>query len=653
MDFFEHQENARKRTKLLVFYYALAVAFIIVSIYLVLAAAMFYYGNYNNEAETVAALKAEDLWAPEIAVWTILLVGSVIGGGTIFKVSSLSEGGKSVAKMMGGKPIPADTDDFTERRLLNIVEEMAIASGLPVPPVYVIEDNGINAFAAGFKPSDAVIGITRGALDKFDRDELQGVIAHEFSHLVNGDMRLNIRLIGVLFGILLITVVGRFILHITFFSGGRRRSGRNKGGGGVLAMMAFAIILMIIGAIGVFFGRLIKSAVSRQREFLADASAVQFTRNPDGIAGALKKIGGYTSRVDSIHAEEASHMFFANSLRSSMTGLLATHPPLAERIRRIDQHFKGAQGGQAERAKAAAAPGTEKQAAGVAAFAGETSSATSQELTSKTGSLDHNNLNHAAHLIKRIPESVRSAVRSAAGARAAVYSLLLSRAKQVRNRQLAYLEENMSEKSARVFEEIRGRIEKLPVRLRMPLVDLSLTALQQQSGKEYRNFKESVDQLIYADQDISVFEFALSRSLLRNLEPIFGKPQKIAVLYYRIKHLIPHCLPLLAILAWFGNDNNSEQAAADFAVGVEKLGIDPVSFPLPELPDNITQTFSDALDHLQTGSAPIKKRILEACAASVAGNHKITVQEAELLRAAADSLDCPIPPLTGFPEEIA
>ncbi len=657
MDFFEHQEDARKRTRKLVVYYVMAVLAIVAALYLVLALGLTLIdqaeadgmaeparpGASTSEARDRRQAAAEPLrlWHPELLLWTALGVGGVIGLGTAYKVSSLSAGGKAVAEMMNGRLISAGTTDPEERRLLNIVEEMAIASGVPVPPVYIMEEAGINAFAAGFKPADAVIGVTRGCLKTLNRDELQGVVAHEFSHILNGDMRLNIRLIGVLFGILLLTVIGRMIFHIAAYSGGgRSRSSRSgKGGGGVLAALALGIALMIIGGIGVLFARLIKSAVSRQREFLADASAVQFTRNPDGIAGALKKIGGFSSRLESLHAEEASHMFFANAMRSSLGGLLATHPPLAERIRRIDLSFKAepAAGGSGR-----TAPAGQPRQAGVSGFAG---GAPTTRPTDRIGTLDQQGLAQAATLMHQIPETLRSSLRTPQTARAAVYCLLLSREPGAFERQKDLLEKHLPQADRESVQQLAAAIVKLPQETRMPLVDLALNPLRQQSADEYRRFKETVQALIAADRKVSVFEFALGRSLLRNLEPVFGRRERTAVAYHSLKPLLPHCLPLLAILARYGNEQDAAQAAADFAAGVEILGGEPTATTMPETAADPVRVFEQALDILQKAADPLKKQILDACAAAVLGNQKVTVAEAELLRAVADSLDCPLPPL--------
>lgn len=344
MDFFEAQEYARKRTKYLVLLFALAVLAISISIYFVVIGSEFYFFSSKASKEQGFAL-----WQADRLLYAFLGVGLIVAGCSFSKIAALKSGGGAVARSAGGRPVNSATSDPDERKLLNIVEEMSIASGVPMPEVYVLEEEGINGFAAGFQPADAAIAITRGCIRSLNRDELQGVVAHEFSHILNGDMRMNIRLCGVLFGILAIAVAGRVVLGFTsdaaFYSSSRRRrsSDNNSGGGIIIAVMLISFAIMAIGYIGVVFGRLIQSAISRQREFLADAAAVQFTRNPESIGGALKKIGGSSmrGRIQNPHAEELAHCFFANALKSNFGGAFATHPPLQERIQAIEPNWDG------------------------------------------------------------------------------------------------------------------------------------------------------------------------------------------------------------------------------------------------------------------------------------------------------------------------
>ena len=309
-DFFERQDIARRNTSRLVLLFVLAVLAIMLSIDLLLAATMGYLSR-DPATGAIDWSLAGDLQLVGIAVVGTLVV---VGGGTLFKIAQLRGGGRVIVEELGGRRLNPDTSVPAERQFLNVVEEMVIASGTPAPPVYLLdEEEGINAFAAGFTINDAVIGVTRGAVERLPRDELQGVIAHEFSHILNGDMRLNIRLIGLLNGILIIGILGYFMLRVAAFSGSRhRRSSRDSS---PLPMLALGAGLLVVGFLGTFFGNLIKAGVSRQREFLVDASAVQFTRQPAGIAGALKRIGGFLrgSTVQSPNAPEASHMFFGRA----------------------------------------------------------------------------------------------------------------------------------------------------------------------------------------------------------------------------------------------------------------------------------------------------------------------------------------------------
>ncbi|MBK1859645.1 M48 family metallopeptidase, partial [Cerasicoccus arenae] len=333
MDFFAAQDDAHSRTKLLIVYFVLAVISIIASLYLL---CMVFY-SYSSTPENQPTRWV--LWNLPTLAGVSGFVVLLVGGASLSKIAQLKGGGGVVAKSVGGRKVDPGTRDPDERKLMNVVEEMAIASGTAVPEVYLLDkEDGINGFAAGYTPDDAAIAVTRGCVQRLSRDELQGVIAHEFSHILNGDMRMNIKLMGVLFGILLISIIGEGIMRAGFWGNvGARRDRDNKGN----AIMLFGIGVMIIGYVGVFFGRLIQSAISREREYLADASAVQFTRNPEGIGGALMRIGGAGSTVNHHHTSETAHFFFANALKSSFGGAFATHPPLDVRIKRVMPNWDG------------------------------------------------------------------------------------------------------------------------------------------------------------------------------------------------------------------------------------------------------------------------------------------------------------------------
>ena len=342
MDFFEAQARAKKRTSRLVVLFGVAVLGTIAAGYLTAVLLLTQVPRSGYQGESNGSMPIT-WWDPQVFGAVVAGTLIIVGLSSLFKWLSFRTGGAAVAESVGGRRIEPGRATPEERQLLNVVEEMAIASGVPMPAVYVLDqETGINAFAAGLTTSDAVVAVTRGTLQKLNRDELQGVIGHEFSHILNGDMSLNVKLTALLFGILVIGLMGRGVLWS--MRGMRVRSSNNKNSGGVVvAILAVGLAMMIIGYIGYFFGRLIQAAVSRQREFLADASAVQFTRNPRGITGALGKIGGFAlgSRVNTNKATGIGHFFFAQGFKSNFGGAWATHPPLEQRIRAIDPQWDG------------------------------------------------------------------------------------------------------------------------------------------------------------------------------------------------------------------------------------------------------------------------------------------------------------------------
>ena len=648
MDFFEHQAKARRNTSLLVVYFLVAVALIIVAVYLAVAAVLFY-GHSRGPGGSPQTLWFPDVFAA-VSVGTLVLITV----GSLVKMAELSGGGETVARALGGRPVNPNTRDLRERVLLNVVEEMAIASGTPVPPVYLMDrEVAINAFAAGTTPQNAVIGVTRGTIDTLKRDELQGVIAHEFSHILNGDMRLNIRLIGILNGILLIAMIGYFLMRT---SGSRSYSNSNsdKKGGNPLPLLG--LLLYIIGYIGVFFGHLIKSGVSRQREFLADASAVQFTRLPDGIAGALVKIGGfvYGSRIQNERAEEASHMYFGNGLRTPFLSLLATHPPLEERIKRIKPSFDGrfpetTQVAYAESdvidphalAARRTAPSDVHAAAvaGAAAFAQAPESAVAQIGAPRTRHIEY-----ASELVGSLPPEVAQAVRDPLGAVATIYALLLDDDEpHVRDLQLQYLAEHADARSNAETMRMQGVVSHIAPETKLPLVSMVLPALKNLSPQQRTAFHDDVVFLIKADQKVDLFEYAVHRLVLKRLVARLDgvrKPLRPAT----PASLMSAASGLLSTLAHAGSAD-PQAASWAFQAGVVKLPGRGAGIELLSRDKSGLGPLDKALDQLAAAPLTVKKNVLEACAATIAADGKATVEEGELLRVISDALACPMPPL--------
>jgi Zn-dependent protease with chaperone function len=553
MDFFEAQERARQRTKRLVFLFALAVLGTVLAGYASVVLGLRYAGDLERQTRPVGSYYQKPKpplfagwWNPRVFLWTTGGTLAVVGLASLFKWSQMRAGGSAIAEMVGGRAVDLQTTDLRERKLLNVIEEMSIASGIPMPAVYVLEDEpGLNAFAAGLTTSDAAVAVTRGTLDKLTRDELQGVIAHEFSHILNGDMRLNVRITAIVFGILVIGLLGRGLIQALFR--GRVRTGGKKKGGEIPVILAIGLALMIIGYVGYFFGRLIQAAVSRQREFLADASAVQFTRNPGGITGALKKIGGYAlgGTMVNRHAGEIGHFFIAQAFKSNFGGLWATHPPLDERIRAVDPSWDGklfepeavvdirnetfatAGFGGGQRFSAAETlqrvheaqpdlPPTRPTTP--IAFKPAAIAFKPAAIVADIGALTESHFRHAQLLLDTIPARLREATRDPAAAQVLVYGLLLNGDKAARDQQQAIVARHAGPEAAAALAGQRSALSLLDPAARLPLLQLSLPALRSLDPAGLERFGTTLDELVHADRAVTPFEYALQKMLLRQLE---------------------------------------------------------------------------------------------------------------------------------------
>jgi Zn-dependent protease with chaperone function len=642
MNFFESQDRARKHTATLVILFALAViTLIIMTNLLVMVVFGFISSQQMHSGEVlIRTMDWQRFALVGAAVVTVVLAGS------FYKIMALSGGGKTVADALGGRLIPQNTDDLKQRRLLNVVEEMAIASGIPPPPVYILAgEPGINAFAAGFTPHDAVIGVTQGLIDHLNREQLQGVIAHEFSHIFNGDMRLNIRLMGVLNGILIIGLAGYYILRTGAYSG---RSRNNKNSGGILGL---AIGLMVIGFAGTFFGSLIKAAVSRQREYLADASAVQFTRNPDGIAGALKRIGGlvYGSIVENPGAPEISHAFFAQGVSGFMQSLSATHPPLEKRIRLIDPHWDGkfdtddqTDSRSEEQAGKKTTMSREELARKAATVAVGATMATVANAIDQVGNPKQETIAHARTLIAGLPEVITEAVREPYGARAVIYSFVLDRGQEVRDRQLLDLQQHADQDVFLLTQKLMPDMGGLDIKYRLPLIDMATPALKQLSIGQYQSFKKNLIALIEMDSKIDLLEWSLQKILFTNLDGHFFKPAAPKVRYSNIRDLRQEAIVILSVMAYAGQQEQNDIEAAFHAAAVA------LEFGELQLREKSRINVADldmAMEKLEMLNPLAKPKLLQACAVSVMNDQKISAVEAELLRAIANVLGCPMPPI--------
>ncbi len=658
-NFFEHQDRARRNTGWLLFLFFFAVVALGIGVYLATLLGLqlshvefsgtqvgFQTHRGYTHGDAAREVRPFRLWRPDIFAGCFAGTLLVIFIASLGRTSALRSGGTAVAEMLGGRLVPPGTSDPRERRLRNVVEEMAIASSVPVPQVFVLdEEPGINAFAAGHTPGDAAVVVTRGTLERLNRDELQGVVGHEFSHILNGDMRLNVRLMGVLFGILVIGIIGRGMIRI--MPGSRRSVRGGRGGGAALAFIVAGALIALIGYAGLLCARLIKAAVSRQREFLADAASVQFTRNPNGIAGALKKIGGHAlgSAVGAPRAEEASHFFFHTALSYNLLGgLFATHPPLAERIRRVDPSFDGnfpeVPIVDVEEAL------VDAETAAVAGFAASPVASLALDPSAVIQQVGHPRPEHtdyAVALLRELPDALRQATTSSFTSCALIYGLLLSDVPETRDRQAAMIREHSGEDLLRETWRLAAALGDMDARWRLPVAKLAQPVLRQMTADQRARFSKTIGELIAADQQVSLFEFALTRTLLRHLTPdrAAATPR---VSIRSLDAVLGEAGLLLSCLAHSGSRDEPENAGRAFAAGVARFGAAAQGLALLPAERCPLSEVEQAVERLRATSPRLRETILDACAHCVLSDYEVTPEEADLLRVVADALDCPLPP---------
>jgi Zn-dependent protease with chaperone function len=603
MNFFEHQDQARRQTGQLILLFGLAVIGLVLVIYGLLAMVM-------------VGPTTDSYWSPNLFSWVAVGVISIVGLGSLFKIAALrSGGGHAVAESLGGQPIDPSTIDAAERRLLNVVEEMAIASGVPTPAVYLLADEqGINAFAAGFRTENAVIGVTQGCVKKLTRSQLQGVIAHEFSHILNGDMRLNIQLMGAIFGILVLSIIGRTILYTARV---RSFGSRKNDASGALIL---GLALLVAGSLGVLFGRLIQAAISRQREFLADASAVQFTRDPDGIAGALKAIGAHAqgAQLQTPAASQASHMLFGGT---------ASHPPLEERIRRLDPSWDGNFGKPPQTQqfveKESAEPATQQEKP-------------SRPWSMRPGSPTPTQLAFATQLMQSVPDQVLAGAREGYRARAVIYCLLLSTEPTANKQQWQRLSKYADPAVLAETKKLAPSVAQIDIAYKLSLVELSIPALRELSPSQRGPFFTNMELLIAADKKVSLFEWALFRIVVHHLESV-DRPRTQTT---DLRSLADPCSVLLSAMIHFGvkTDMHSEAwKCADSAL--KEVNLSHTNW------SGNWESLDSALAQLSTVRPAQLQALIDTCFQTMDIDGHIPRPAIQLLRATCTLLGCPMPPV--------
>ncbi len=635
MNFFESQDTAKRNTGKLIILFVLAVLSLIIVTSLLV---MLIFGF----AETGMAATSDFQFDITSFLVITAVVSCVVLLGSLYKIIALSGGGARIAEMMNGRLLVAGSQDPAERRVLNIVEEMAIASGTPVPPVYLMEEPGINAFAAGYSPGDAILAVTRGSIDILSRDQLQGVIAHEFSHILHGDMRINIRLIGVLHGIMVLGVIGYRLL---WWGGAYGRGSKDSGG-----IVFLGLGLVVVGFAGTFFGNLIKAAVSRQREYLADASAVQLTRNPDGIGQALMQIARHHERsyLQNPKTVEISHALFEEGQLSALSRFYATHPPLRDRILAILPRWDGDYGLiDRDRSKAAEKEPQQQKTdssqgeKASAILAGATGVLAADALLKQVGNPESKHLEYADALVQQTPQLLLDAAREPSGARAIVYFLVLGSDESVQAMQLEYLHNNADDGVYRELLNLQKETDAVVAEQRLPLVNIALSSLRQLSARQYQLFKENFKKLIEIDQKINLLEWALQKIVFHHLDAVFNKSRTPRFGNKNLQGCQQSIAVLLSILT-HSTVQNELPADEAFSAGAKSLNF-PIS--LIDLSKINFDILNDALDQLAALKPLQKPALLKACVSCISADGKLQAIEVELLRAIAATVDCPLPPL--------
>lgn len=715
MNFYQAQDQARKQSRLLVALFALAVVFLVLITNISIAFFVLYSDpSYSLNGHVDPSLSATDTadWFKQLAqalgwkksVWISALVCGVIFMAMGFKWFSLRQGGKVVAESLGGTLIQPSSRIAAEKQLLNVVEEIALASGTPVPQVYILKSElGINAFAAGLSPEDAVIGITHGALASFNREQLQGVIAHEFSHILNGDMRLNMKLVAVLHGILMIAEGGRFFMKLGYGNGRSvHRHRDNKAGG---AFVALGVCLWLIGLLGQFLGAMIKAAVSRQREFLADASAVQFTRNPEGIADALSIIGGlsYQSKLRHHAAHELGHLFFSNAnsleqssafLHPSRWAFLSTHPPLSERITRIQPKWSGRfikqtvtqeAGGIYDSPTPSYPSFSDIQSKDMSAGLSNLSSG--NEVPGSAASTDTHLSEHGATTnatqniesnalpkedtyryvefeadskkpppLDAKPELTVDVVAELMALSHEVYdasliiiALLMSDEPEFYKKQTEFITQTYPENSVlrhQKIEQLYNKTKMLNAQQILNMVELLVSTLKNMSSNQYKIEKALLIKLIQVDGQVDVFEWLIFQLIKQHLDRHFGISKPVKAKYKTLKSLAPLFEIVLSRVVHYGFEDmpdaevDQQDKRLVFIRASDVAGLTTMN--LLDLSQCSGKNFSQAVHKLSLAYPLLKPRIIKGLLAAIHFDQDITDKERYVITAIAAVMDCPL-----------
>jgi Zn-dependent protease with chaperone function len=649
VNFFEAQDRAHRKTGMLIGLLIAGLVAMTVGLYAVFMLCLELLGVWEEAKEQRAAEQGQHLnldaaerfavseigvwWSPQVLAVTFGVILVLVGGGFLYRYLQLRRGGEAVAEMLGGVRIEPDTPDAAQRRALNVVEEMAIASGVPVPPVFELPDDSINAFAAGHTVDQAAVGLTRGCI-ALPREELQGVVAHEFSHIFNGDMRLNLRLVAVINGVMVLGLAGLILARyvgLSLLMSGNRRDDKGAGIAVGVALMILGWLVAAIGFTGTLVARIIQAAVSRQREFLADASAVQYTRNPSGIGGALARIQHESSGFKaSGEASQFNHMFFSQAVPA----LFATHPPLSVRIERITS----GQGIEVRPEPSAPPPPPTSSQDRAQVGAATVALGRLQAAVAHAGELTQASMDWTGQVMGAIPEPLRQAAREPSSVRALIAAMLMHEGgtdEAALTRQRQAVAELLPPEEAKRTSLLLPLAAALPTVARVPLLDLTSAAVQSLSTSQRGDLGRLIDQLVAADQTVSRFEWVVSMivdaMLDRGGEASHSASAKLEAMPRSVE-------VILTIIATAGTEDGGDAVRA-LNQGLVALEWDEVAKG-----SAVSQReLATAVHELRTLRFAERRRLLEVSMVVVNHDGETTIEEAEMIRAIAEVLAVPMP----------
>lgn len=629
MNFYKAQDIAKRKTRYLILLFSVVLFLLIVFSSVVL---IFIFAFSTSQASFSSVLSSlfSDEYRPIFYAASVFIIGGALLS-SFSKNKQLSKGGSVIAASMGGIKLAFNTKSLNERKLLNVVEEMAIASGMPVPDVFILKsEKGINAFAAGNEPSDAAIGVTQGCIEKLTRQQLQGVIGHEFSHILNGDMRLNSHIILFTHGVGFIGDLGRILVHSRRVSVKGNRVGVKLAGG----------VLLILGWLGSVSGRIIQAGVSRQREFLADASSVQFTRDPSAIAGALKVIGGEkaSSIIKNKIAKEIAHMFFGEGFKNPFSLLFNTHPPIEKRILSVEPEWDGEflESVLNENLSYSFTTGTPVKQSTMIVLP------MALQILSRAGvnvdKLTVSNQDKLNQLILKTREPFDAMILVIA---VLIYKEQISTA-FLKNLSLNF-EKLKTEKLLEMVNQQVTLLSNVGLSNYLPLIELAMPSLKMLSLNQYLPLKSLLKSIMAKDGKETVFEKSIYQLVIHYLDKHFGLLESARVRYYFANQIAAEVQVVLSVVLYFGSEK-LENKKYLFEKSLTDLGILRGSLKLIEAA-SAEKRFDEAMDKLAYCSKSLKLKLVETFAFCVEHDAEVNQVEMELVFALAITLETPLPRL--------